>query len=64
MRTKGQITIEPLFSPWPKTLLRERGLPLLAPGGKDPVRAATSSSESQGLSALGSACVMEFVKTS
>ena len=61
MRTKGQVTVEPLFVPSPRTAFNERGSLLLAPGGYDPDRTTSSASESHGSVGLGSTCVMEFV---
>ena len=61
--TKDQVTVEPEFVPSPRTVFRERGSLLLAPAGNDPVRAASSSSESHGSFALANACEMLFVNT-
>ena len=61
MRTKAQVTVDPLIVPSPRTAFRERGSPPLAPGGNDPVRAASSASESHGELAAN-ACVMLLVR--
>ena len=61
--TKDQVMVEPMFVPSPRTAFRERGSLLLAPGGNDPVRAASSASESHGSFALANTCEMLFVIT-